>query len=435
MIVKKWLSTLGAALFISFYCCGCGTTDTPSSLPEGPISSTSTSAAQAEETSSDAASASKDNASETRTAGSSGTAALTAKPSHSTEQRPASTQGTKKTTASTTAVSTGGKSKNMVEFIGRFNRTSDGFYQFDWGGSTITAGFEGTKIGIRLRTLKTGNTPNDYLNVTIDDAPPFVLKTDINTVEYPLAENLKNGYHTVRVTKRTEATFSSQLQFEGFLYGTGKAAPAPGRENRRIEIFGDSISAGYGNEGKEAGFRLSEENIDLTYGAIAAKALHAEYTTVALSGHGCHISLSGSTSEVTPKYFDRLLYKTEKYVDFAKPHPDVVIIHLGTNDFAMNVRVDDYYKSYLAFVAKVRRSYPNAYIVCTTCGGTTAALETLDKVVDMRKTLYSDTKIGHFVGLFDDLNGSLGSDGHPSVYGHQQLADQLVVFIKKAMNW
>lgn len=126
----------------------------------------------------------------------------------------------------------------MVEFIGRFNRTSDGFYQFDWGGSTITAGFEGTKIGIRLRTLKTGNTPNDYLNVTIDDAPPFVLKTDINTVEYPLAENLKNGYHTVRVTKRTEATFSSQLQFEGFLYGTGKAAPAPGRENRRIEIFG-----------------------------------------------------------------------------------------------------------------------------------------------------------------------------------------------------
>lgn len=350
------------------------------------------------------------------------------------------TSSTGKVTASTTEQvtsthKTDEKSDNMVELIGRFAKVSDNAYKFEWAGSTITAGFTGTEIGIRLRTLKNANHDRDYFNIYIDEGETFVLVTDLDTVEYSLATGLKNGYHTVRVTKRTEAQFSSQLQFEGFIYGSSKPAPAPARKTRRIEIYGDSISAGYGNEAKENGFRLNEENVDKTYGAFAAAALDAEYTIIALSGHGMYKSLSQSTTEVTPKYFDRILYKNETFYKFDQPAPDVVIIHLGTNDANMNVGMQDYRKAYLHFVARIRRQYPGAYIVCTTAGGNTTVWDTIDEVVEYRQKLYNDEKIGHFVYMYDDIIGTTGADGHPSVYGHKQIGAALADYICEELGW
>ncbi|MDD6237245.1 MAG: SGNH/GDSL hydrolase family protein [Clostridiales bacterium] len=328
------------------------------------------------------------------------------------------------------------KSENNMELIGRFSEVSSGKYQFEWSGSTITAGFEGTEISILLRTMRLGPYgTEDYFNVSVDGGKAFVLKVQQGTEKYQLAKNLKNGYHTVRITKRTEAQFGSLIQFEGFDYGSGKAAPAPARKNRRIEIYGDSISAGYGNEGTEPGFRLNEENADLTYGALAAKALDAEYTDIALSGHGVYVSLSGSTTEVVPKYFERMIYKEPVTYRFIQSPPDVVIINLGTNDYAMNVNDGNYYKAYLDFIAKIRKKYPKAYIVCTTCGGTDKPLDLLTRVVDTRKEQYKDQKIGQFFGIIEDTQGAFGADGHPSVYGHQQLADQLAEYLKEVMNW
>ena len=328
------------------------------------------------------------------------------------------------------------KSKNNVEFIGRFSTINTGIYQFEWSGSTITAGFEGTEIGVVLKTLRCGPYGDvDYFNVTIDNGKPFILEIKEGTDKYQLASGLKNGYHTVKLTKRTESQFGSLIQFEGFDYGSGKAAPAPARKTRRIEIYGDSISAGYGIEGTGEGFRLKEENADLTYCALAAEALNAEYTDIALSGHGCHISLSQSTTEVVPKYFNRALYKTSVLYRFNQPDPDVVIINLGTNDFAINVSEASYFSSYMDFIAIIRKKYPNSYIVCTTCGGTYKALNTLQTVVEKRKSQFNDNNIGVFAAVIEDTNGAVGADGHPSVYGHQQLSEQLIEYLRKVMNW
>ncbi len=342
-----------------------------------------------------------------------------------------------KPTTTTTAPVVLGKSENNIEFIGRFAPVGGTDYkQFEWSGSTITAGFEGTGISINLKILRNGPYgDNDYFNVTVDNGQPYVLKITKGTDKYTLASGLKNGYHTVVVTKRTEGAFGALIQFEGFDYGTGKAAPAPARRERRIEIYGDSISAGYGNEGTGTGFRLNEENADLTYASITAKNLNAEYTTIALSGHGVHVSLSQSTTEVVPKYFDRNLYKTSSTYRFNQPDPDVVIINLGTNDYAAGVTDANYYASYTGFVAKIRRKYPDAYIVLTTCGGTVRPIDLLQQIVDTRKTKYGDDKIGRFVGDFTDVNGAFGADGHPSVYGHTQLADQLTDYLKEKLGW
>ena len=325
-----------------------------------------------------------------------------------------------------------------MELIGRFYEKGAGVYQFEWSGSTISAGFIGTGIAIKLRmTLPSPDIHGglDYLNVSIDGGAPTVLKVNEHTVRYPLASGLPDGYHTVRVTKRTEAQFGSQLQFEGFDYGGGKPAPAPARKTRRIEVYGDSISAGYGNEGTAPGFRLEEENASLTYGMLAADALNAECTVIALSGHGCFVSLSGSKTEVVPKYFNQILYKNRRTYAFPSPDPDAVIVHLGTNDYAMNVLDADFYTAYQTFVRRIRREYPKAYIVLAAGGGTTRHLDLLQRVADVCRERDKDTRVGCFVGVYTDADVAEGADGHPSAAGHRQLAEQLTAYLKETLNW
>ena len=347
--------------------------------------------------------------------------------------------GGKSTAGSTTAPSSSktapapAQSQNTVELIGRFYEKGAGVYQFEWSGSTISAGFIGTGIAIKLRmTLPSPDIHGglDYLNVSIDGGAPTVLKVNENTVRYPLASGLPDGYHTVRVTKRTEAQFGSQLQFGG-----GKPAPAPARKARRIEVYGDSISAGYGNEGTAPGFRLEEENASLTYGMLAADALNAECTVIALSGHGCFVSLSGSKTEVVPKYFNQILYKNRRTYAFPSPDPDAVIVHLGTNDYAMNVLDADFYTAYQTFVRRIRREYPKAYIVLAAGGGTTRHLDLLQRVANVCRERDKDTRVGCFVGVYTDADVAEGADGHPSAAGHRQLAEQLTAYLKETLNW
>ena len=83
--------------------------------------------------------------------------------------------------------------------------------------------------------------------------------------------------HDVALFKRTEA-FQGAVDFYGFVPGAGGAlvATVPA-VTRRIEVIGDSISAGYGNEGPDQNchFTPDTENAYLAYGALAGCVIHA----------------------------------------------------------------------------------------------------------------------------------------------------------------
>lgn len=100
-------------------------------------------------------------------------------------------------------------------------------------------------------------------------------------------------------------------------------------------------------------------------------------------------------------------------------------MHLGTNDYAMNVLDADFYTAYQAFVRRIRREYPKAYIVLAAGGGTTRHLDLLQRVADVCRERDKDTRVGCFVGVYTDADVAEGADGHPSSAGHRQLAEQL----------
>ena len=326
-------------------------------------------------------------------------------------------------------------SENDLEFIGRFGEGESGKY-FDWSGSAVTAGFQGTGIGVRLTASAENSERADYFNVYIDDRPPYVLTVTPDQEEYTLAEDLPPAHHTVKLVKRTEAAFGMLICFKGFIYpeGTGPAA-APARAEKSILFLGDSITAGYGNEGVGSGFVLSQENASLTFGSLTAEALGMEATLVARSGVGLHISLGGEKDKTVGDYFDKTLYHTATVTNRRTSEtPSIIVLNIGTNDYAVGVGDGDFYTDCLAFVKTLRRTFPGAAVILMTGGGQDKQLYIFEKVAADIRSQYPSARIGVFessLKIYTCEPEDLGRDGHPSVIGHRKMARELTEFIRQ----
>lgn len=224
----------------------------------------------------------------------------------------------------------------------------------------MSAGFEGEGISVILNnSAKT----NDYLACSVDGGPAFKLTVTPGKHRYSLAGRSAGGRHTVALIKRTEGYRTGLLTLCSIDYQGGKAAPRR-RPARHIEIVGDSITAGYGNESAptQNQFRLYEENAAESYGYLAAVALDASCSLVAISGAGLAADYSGG-NRLVPAYYNRALCRRGDTWNAALP-PDVVVINLGTNDFRGRVDPSRYQTAYQHFLDRLRALYPTAHIVC-----------------------------------------------------------------------
>jgi lysophospholipase L1-like esterase len=132
--------------------------------------------------------------------------------------------------------------------------------------------------------------------------------------------------------------------------------------------------------------------------------------------------------------------------NFSSGIPDVVIINLGTNDFARtNPEEEGWVNAYKEFIARIRKNYPDARIYCAI--GTMMS----DGWPPEQKAL--TTIRAYIARVVSDLNGAgdskvqvidfgtqkpdngLGADWHPSVKTHQVMAEQLTAALKKDLGW
>ncbi len=325
-----------------------------------------------------------------------------------------------------------------VRFLARVDSTDPAGPRFAWSGSTVVARFTGPTVGVQL--ADNGN----YWGVFIDGtsrAQPLI--TTNGQPSYPLASGLAAGPHELRLYRLTEAN-QGDTQFLGLtLDPSGALLPPSLPPLRRIEVVGDSISCGYGDTGMgpNCSFSLATENHYLSYGAVTARALGAELITTAWSGKGMYRNYGGDMTDTMPTLYLRTLPDQAASVwSFATWTPDVVVINLGTNDFAQGDPGQPYVDAYLAFVRLVRMNYPGAYIECTNGPmlgdpNLTTARGYINSVVSTMKS-GGDTKIGYLE--FPTQNGTangLGCDYHPTVVTHQMMADQLTAALKTALSW
>ncbi|MBN1609440.1 MAG: endo-1,4-beta-glucanase [Polyangiaceae bacterium] len=324
-----------------------------------------------------------------------------------------------------------------VRLIGRMDTSDAAGPKFAWSGSGMIARFSGTSVGVKLS--------GGQYTVVLDGAVKDTLKPTSNATT-SIAQGLTAGEHTIELYRRTEAN-QGVTQLLGLDFGDGQLLAPAAAATRRLEVIGDSITCGYGNEGPDenCGFSADTENHYLTYEAIAARNLGAELVTIAWSGKGVVCNYGDDANSCTnplPTYYDRTLPElVSSQWDFAKFQPDAVVINLGTNDLStdQDPTQQEFESGYKAFLQHIREKNPNAYILCTNGPMLTGTdLDTvrgyIDDVVQELKT-EGDTQVGSFEFEPQDPGDGLGCDWHPSIKTHQKMATVLETALKSALGW
>ena len=322
-----------------------------------------------------------------------------------------------------------------------------------WSGSGFVARFFGTGLSATCR-----DGGNVY-TIIVDGAEPRVLTLKPGRFAYQFASQLPCDVHTVEVYRRTEPmlgpTSFGPLQVEGqqpnahrdsHAYDDlGDHEPFAGpcllpvqTRPRRMELIGDSISCGYGNEGlhAEAEYSADTENHYLSYGALLARAIDAQLSTIAWSGRGVVRNYDDQPGHLVPELYQRTLPEEDDMWRFADPQ-DLVVVNLGTNDFAVEPGPDQaqFIRGYIELLGAIRQHRVRAPIL-TTIGPMLSpdarrrAETCIEQAVQARQRS-GDGQVSFYRLLTP--NAQPGANEHPSVLTHARMADELLPVIRQLL--
>lgn len=329
-----------------------------------------------------------------------------------------------------------GATKDLgVRLIGRHDGCNPAGPRLSWSGSGFVARFSGTGLNVviegppvRFTTLADGGTRTDFT-------------TSAGKGTYALVSGLPAGEHVVQVSRQGEASFGASVLHAIEPVGGPLLAP-PAALTRRIEIVGDSITAGYGNEGTspQCPFSAQTENHNLTYGALLARELQAELSTVAWSGKGVVSNYAGNRQEPMPALYDRAEPNDPRSVwDYATWQADVVLVNLGTNDYSTDNDPpdDEFTLAYTGLLATIRLRYPDAHILCTVGpllnGADASKAEANIAASVARRVDAGDRRVAfHAMRV---ANANPGCDWHPGLATHAAMAKDLQSVLQTTLGW
>ena len=317
----------------------------------------------------------------------------------------------------------------ITNLIGRFERIDNG-WACEWPGSAIQFTAQGSSAKVSLKA----SSENDRWQVDIDGRATEVLKLDPKKDSYTI--KLPDGKkHIVTLVRRTEC-FSGKTIFFGL---ENNGLEAPPRSARKIEIIGDSISAGFGVDGKkkEDPYSYDTANAYMTYGWIAARQLRAECTIVAWSGRKMY------PDNTVPEIFDFVLPAEKQGKVADDPKTQAVLINLATNDFGK--APPDKTKwcgTYAGFIKKLRGKFPQAHIYLATGSmmsdnwpPNTKSLSTLKEYLASIVAFVHDPKVHRIDFAIQDEKDGIGSSWHPNKVTQTKMGNHFAATLKKDLGW
>jgi lysophospholipase L1-like esterase len=329
-------------------------------------------------------------------------------------------------------------SDSRIIWQGRFDTRDPNGPRCAWPVSSVVLRFKGNALNAVIN-----EQGNDLYDVIMDNSKPTVLKLHGGVDTYMLCSGLKDGTHVVKLVKRTEVLVGT-TQFEGFqLSADGELLPSLPAPKRRIEVIGDSISCGYGDEAANQNqhFSPETENANATYGALAARNLGAEYRCIAWSGRKMWPDFT-----IPDVYFKTLPNDPASVYDLKQWKPDAIVINLGTNDFSKsNPDETGWVNAYRDFIHKLRANAPQAVIylaigpmMSDQWGGDRKPLSSvrayLQKIIE-DEAKDGDHQLRYLEFAVQKAEDGLGADWHPSLKTHRIMADKLVQAIEQDLKW
>jgi len=209
---------------------------------------------------------------------------------------------------------------------------------------------------------------------------------------------------------------------------------------------GDSICCGFGALGKVGCDpqlpRL--ENAAVGFAVRTAVALDADYQLACASGRGMVRNYGQGRGqwyhETMPVLWRRRLVSDPAMGNWtfdAHWRPDVIVVHLGTNDFSTfgGPQQAEFASTYRLFLSNLQSAVGKGGApapVVLACGPMCAACPLCQYV----KVIAEEGPHLSFADLRMQLSSAeMGCAGHPSAFGHQQAATSLIPVVAAAGGW
>lgn len=285
---------------------------------------------------------------------------------------------------------------------------------------------------------------DNYLGAIVDGSQKkWKLEADGKT-EIVLLAQAEEKDHEVLIFKRQDSCHEMTFCSLELSEGSRLLAPGP-KPARRMEVYGDSVSAGEVSEAVDyAGKEDPEHNGEYSnswysYAWIAARKLGAELHDVSQGG----IPLLNGTGWVEPPAYTGMEFMWDKVHyhprmgsstqwDFSKYIPHLIIVAIGQNDShpddimkdnPQGERADYWKYKYKKLIEDIREKYPKAVILLTT-----TILEhdrNWDEAIEEVCQSLQDDRVRHF--LYS--NNGRGTPGHIRIPEAEQMAEELVDYI------
>nr|WP_304578831.1 GDSL-type esterase/lipase family protein [uncultured Acetatifactor sp.] len=285
---------------------------------------------------------------------------------------------------------------------------------------------------------------DNFLGYLLDGEQTFLRLPENGTAECEIPIE-SGGEHELLLFKRQDACH--ELVFLGLEIGEGeRLLPARQNPKRRMEVYGDSVSAGEVSEaveymGKPDPVHNGEySNGWYSYAWMTARKLDAQIHDIAqggialLDGTGWFNEPEAIGMETA---WDKLRYNPvfgpAVPWDFKAYTPQVVVVAVGQND----AHPEDYMKEdydgaravewrarYSAFLRKLRGIYPEATIIC--CTTILGHDPSWDRAIEEAVTGLQDEGITKYTFR---RNGS-GTPGHLRIPEAEEMAGELAAYIR-----
>lgn len=331
------------------------------------------------------------------------------------------------------------------QYMGRIDFENPKVPTIIYAGSMIKVKFSGKTLKIAIKNYH--NCYENAIGFIIDGEiiGKVLIEEHNKDIVIDIAEDLEDKVHDLILYKRGDS--AHYFDFYGIILDKECYIESPEeKSNKRIECFGDSVSAGEVSEAIDYVGKIDPEghegiysNSWYSYSMITARNLGAEINNNAQGG----IAVMDGTGYFNPSKnylglestYDKLRYNSElgycNKWDFSKYIPQVVIMALGQNDAHPENYIDkdlerkEKWKAKYGYIIKeLRNNYPNAlFVVITTILGHSKGWDdALDEMVEE----LNDEKIVRF----KFKRNGCGTPGHIRISEAEEMASELSSFIE-----
>lgn len=346
-------------------------------------------------------------------------------------------------------VQTVGGGDDVLTYQGRTDRSTPAAPKQWAPAAYLSFAFDGQGCAVDIYDELLYGDNYNYLEVVVDDLPTERVRTlahrnqlvigtnplgegalDDSVAVIKACQGLADGHHQVMVVRDTESGM-------GYTQITGVTASNIARwkptGNLTIEFIGNSITSGastYCDEIPDGQGKWFDQHRAWTaYGPVIARELEADWMLSSVSGIGLVHSCCDHT-HVMPQIYDKIdLVQDQVPYDFAVK-PDIVSVCLGQNDGVQDFA--EFVGAYIEFLKEIKAQAPDAQLQLLSSPMADDSLRVFFReVLPAVSQQAEDDGLGKTPYYVFEKQWKGGAANHPSVDEHQEIANEVLAFMRK----